>query len=439
MNTDISIYLLVTIGIGIILFEYKRRELDFLALFSAFYFIAYVLSPLHILIGGEQFVHSNIRVVLDEFQIGSLESVLSIALLYILVACSYIVATRKVANRKLPEVKISFRFARGLIVFSLIFSVISIIIYSSQYGGIVDSIRYAGAIRSGEVEEGGSFVFFKQPTSFAYVAVILLFGLVINEDNRTKLVKILFLISILVAVVVAALRASRVAPLTVVLTCYLVAVSYNGRIYAKYLVVMGILSGIFITFSNAIFHLYRLGIDGFIDHILSTDIFDIYSSVWQQFAHMYLSLEVSIQSPEHSPRYIQDWVDGAVHVLPSTLLGIDQPGTVSHVNTYIITGEYVSVLIPGLVAFFWYSGMWVGIVLGAVLYGVAGAGISQWINYFERDPLQLGIYYSAALIWGFQFVRAGDPRILYRGQIVWIITFGILLLYMMNKNYRTNE
>ncbi|GAB7020484.1 hypothetical protein JCM18750_33450 [Halostagnicola bangensis] len=174
-------------------------------------------------------------------------------------------------------------------------------------------------------------------------------------------------------------------------------------------------------FGNAFFSALFIGPERFLTELSEISLFGIYVSLIQIFSHIYISIELAIQQDSILYRGVLDYILGLFHLLPERVLGIAPPDTVLDAHTNKMVGENGSTTPPGIVAFAWYSGGWIGIIIHGMLLGTLFKFIDE-IFFTNRDnPTVLIIYVSLTIIIAYFFIRNGSPRLVYRGMITWIL------------------
>jgi len=431
MSYLLQIAVLCVLGISIMFLELRRQSIDFLFIFSGFYTVGYIISPLSILIGGGDYVQSNVASAYAVYGAGSLKGIFAIVAFYILVRISYTRVRFDLGRKNIFQIGSDFAYRFSIICLAV--TIISTLIYSFQHGGLIRAISLAEQIRAGEIE-GGSLVFFKNFLPFAYISFLMMFSIVLEEitnDSNISSKSILMLcLSGIILFWVILLLAGRIRIISAVAIIYLSIKNHTGKHHIKYFIPLLTITVFVGLFGNALYQ-YLLTenirtIISFKDNLLV----GIYSTIISEFSHMYISLSVAIQY-EGTSRIMIDWVLGLLHLTPQRLVPIQVPGTISHVNTFLTRGEYTSEIIPGIVAFSWYSGSWFGPMIGGISYGLLGRICEDTLDKVQQSPLKHIIYYSVAMIWGFTFIRSGDPRILFKQNFTWFVTYFIVAVYLL--------
>lgn len=425
----ILVFLFLAFGFAVVLLQVKRRRVDFLSIFSITYVVFYSIVPVHVLLGGRLFVHGTFQRFYMNYGVGSIKGLVAIIATYFTI---YILYNRfEFRSVEHGRKAVSYNIVYGAIWVSLFITSISILIYTKQYGGFIEAVQKAALIRSGEVESE-SFAFFKRFFSFAHMALLLSFSLLLRDWERglvrTKILS-LMTISAVFVLVVTLLLAGRIRILITVGACYLTFSTYRGGFHLKLLAPLGILSILFVLFGTEIFIAIQDRNLDLLQQVVDEGVMNSYQTIIRTLSSPYLSLEVAIRhSDAYDPRMIVDYLLAPLYLIPQQIFEIELPGTVSFINTDLAIGEYRSVVIPGLVASLWYSGSWIAIVIGSAGYGLIGKHINSSLRSLE-EPTGIIVYYLAALMWGFSYVRSGDPRILLLGNIPWILA--IVSLYVL--------
>lgn len=128
--------------------------------------------------------------------------------------------------------------------------------------------------------------------------------------------------------------------------------------------------------------------------------------------------------------YFQDMFWGWLNIIPKAILPIDVPPNISYYNTQAILGEFEGIIPPGLIAYGFLSCGWLGFILSAVVYGFVG-GALDW--RFKRDMANrlnpgAAVAYVCGIFWAF-VPTVGDPVVYYKSLFVQIIVIGVYFAY----------
>ncbi|MEO1373377.1 MAG: hypothetical protein AAFW70_03435 [Cyanobacteria bacterium J06635_10] len=326
----------------------------------------------------------------------------------------------------------------------LLFSIISVYLYSSEFGGIFSAISKASLIRS-SVIEAGSLSFFKRFIFFSLFAAYLLASVVfIKEIKNYKFVLgCVFVISIIIFAISFMIMANRAVLVRSIVTFYLVYVIRKGAPSLSLMLVFLASSCIFVFYGKEIFaSLTALpnGIDAVVER------FQYYLDMQdkQEFSLEGLSGEISfpvssIYAALNTPyeiRFLNDWIYGFLSFFPDRiledLLSYQVPETLSFHNTYyqIKSNEYE---IPsGFISSCLYSFSWAGVIIFSTLYGWLGRCLNNiLVRPIKNIYWMPFIYIAAGLIWA-DFIPYADPKILLHTHF-WFLSSTIILFFLGTK------
>ncbi len=308
---------------------------------------------------------------------------------------------------------------------------IAIWAYSSQYGGVLPSIRNAGIIRAGGgrllLQQEGKLLFFKYLIPVGTFAVLGLLSLQLEYGRPTKWLALS--LSSLMSMLGLVLMAGRGRIIAFVLSLAVFYFAVKGRsanIGVRKLILLSAgasLGFAFIVYGKILFASLAKEdpIGTFRSRIQYSN--SGLPTVVRNYENHFVSIEVALgylASGAH-PRYLRDVVNLPAAVLPSRLFGIEKPEPISVLNTYLISGRYDSETPPGLIAFGLYSAGPIGVVVALSLFGALLALID---NNLERPGLRrvlaAGVVVSTVVSGG-----TGDPRILMYTLLPLIFAGGI--------------
>ena len=418
---------------SIILFDIYRKPkicYDFIRLFNIFFIILYPLQ-------GAFFAFNHIFWMEGKkykFDYGN-EPIMvfgMILLSYIFVISGYFISNKIFKNRLYLNIKKNnISVFKWSLLFIFIF-VLLVILYTSRYGGLLNSFELAARLRSGYVERD-PFSFLKRFFWFSNLA-FLVSGSALMFIKCNKKIYILFFLAIicnLVGAVLTAGRGAAVGPFLLlgIIYCYKV----NKLIPFRLLVTIFSLI-LFVFIGDQLFDYIRKSIQGvnYDFGLVSVQefILNAFCSFLANFQYAYVSLEAHFSHYSMLRDGVRLGVDfplAILSLLPSKVLGISIPHTISFHNSFFVRGEYISTTPPGLIAFSLYSFSFPGIFLFPFLYGMIGNIItilarSAWNTWWVKAG-----YGIVAFTWSI-FHGNADPRVVLN-QSLYIIFF-ITLLFL---------
>lgn len=396
----------------------KENKFDFLTLFNVIFTLLY---PLPAFILDADFAARAELNFNSNLYISNSQTALAIFLGYFFVIIGFYSIDAQKYGKCVFIKSRSDNFVMGYAVLLLLFSCVSIQLYSSQYGNFLYAISNAGLIRAGAAEEeGGALGFFKHLMLFSILSSYLLASFVISKRFwRWRLVLYTtFLISVVIAVITCLMEGSRIILITYFLVFYLVWVIKTGKLSLGFTIPFISVTFLFLLYGKSIaFSLTALP-DGFV-------------AVWERFQE-YLSSQpdsglnfykfiANFVYPIHSldaalnthyeVRLFLDWLYAFATILPERLLNMEVPDTITVYNTEYIIGPAEYSIPPGFLAFGIYSMSWAGLMIVCWIYGWVGRYLQTILkNNIHTVPWIVFIYVLTAKLW-IDFQTAGDPRV----------------------------
>lgn len=430
----------------IIFFEIYRKKstvIDFLSLFNLGFIFIYPLSAFLL---EYDFGESRSKLMFNsELYKTSIEAAIAIFAGYFIVVLGfYSTSSQKLAN------KITIRSCtdKTLIIYAislLIFSGISIQIYSSQYGGIDEALSNTMLIRS-NVLESGSLVFFKHFVLFCNFSSYLIAALLFKSTSiksRTFL-WIILVISVIVSMLSFTLTAGRSNIIKYFITFLLAYITqhqkitfqtFNKSIPLLFAFVFFIIYGrTFFAVTGKITQGFDAVVDSFNYSVYEeSDRFDFYEFIGN-FIYPFHSLNAAL-TKEYQWRLFIDIFYGIIAFLPEKLLNVTNlPKSISSDNTAYIVGTVDYGIPPGLLAFGIYSMSWFGLIILCFFYG----WIARYLQTILSNHLQkiswIGFIYVITIQVWLDFTFAGDFEVLLIGNL-WFFLASFPLIFILCKVY----
>lgn len=412
----------------------KRFFIDFLTFFNFSFIIYYTLPSFLLSLNFEKAAHNETKLAISDFQ--DFETAIAMVVGYTILVIGYyykLSSSRKInveLKRRIP-IKYDFIFLFGLIALT----VFSIIIYSAQYGGVLNAINLSSFVRSGYVEPT-SLSFFKRFFSAAKFVSFLIFAYILFEDSLSNKRKkyFPFFVSIILTLFGFLFLASRGVYIEYILIFILIFIIRKRKIsISKFLPVFVI--GIFILlygdllFANIgqLITQPSLFTETFFNSINSQgkNLVDSFYSLMANFQFSAVSLNVSldvIRLPEYSFRFFLDIIYGFLSLFPEVLIGIKIPETIAFYNTYYIKGEFISNIPPGIIGFSIYSLGWPGLIIFMFIWGWFGGLLEKIFSYNIKNHYWVApLYFLFALDWS--TASSGEPRLYFQSKFILLVIF----------------
>ncbi|WP_426702078.1 hypothetical protein ACPPVV_03430 [Rhodanobacter sp. Col0626] len=403
---------LIWIGVQFV----SRKKLVGLHVFALFYSISYFITP-----SIEHFVPS---VVGDEatwaakFNGGNqFFTVLFVLLGYLGAVLTYYLTMRA---RRAKEIVVRDQ-RRPILLFvwlCLILSVLCILVYSIQYGGLLAALKDAAMIRAGGgddlLQTEGNFLFLKYLIPIGAFSLLGLATLKLEYDYANIL---LTMVCTVVVVLGFLMMAGRNRFLGLGLALFILYFSTLGA-KAKFtpkrmLIILGALCvGYFVLLYGKQFFasMSADSVSQAFEQRLANSNDDNQFKILQNFEHHYASIGVAdayVYGPK-GMRYFVDVINAPLSILPTRLVGMEKPVPISVFNTYMITGVYDSRIPPGLIAFGVYSLGYLGVPVLMIVYGYL-------LALLDRSMVQPGfkrIIVPWVIVTLVVAGGSGDPRVL---------------------------
>ena len=433
---DYFIYLFL--GFLIIYVEVKRKRyflIDHLTLFNAFFFLVYAFTPIALLIYGDDVISKDLE--LGKYYLWKNPYTSTIVLVsYLFFLAGYYWRAPRYAASK---IEITFRVPQSLIMQLMpivyLFLVAIVLIYVQGEGGLLQTINNAELYRSGVI-----FAKYGYLTRLFPLNQILLFYFFYKlflEQNRDyyNLYRLYFSISLIIFFTMVALANSRGFLIMSLLGMYIMTAMYYKSYFIKFLLLAGSFGFLVIKYGDPLFHaipdLIHYDVETFLANFMDRieQLNAQKSSIIANFSHPLLSLEVSLSLAGESVefRYFVDFLQAFIAILPNALTGIEDPKFVMILNTKLLYGEEVSIVLPGILALFAYSLNVVGVFIGLFIYGIIGGVLSEFFrNLYSKYRGSLVFIYLLSMTYGY-FVFRGSPRNALMNLFVLLVVVLVLL------------
>jgi hypothetical protein len=430
-----SAYLLLLFIIGLIeIFRKKKNPIDFLTMFNIAFIMWYVLPGFMIAFSPEQaIIGSWINII---GYTNKIQTALAIFVGYFFVLFGFYSKSAKKLGERIFINSRNNLIVLGYAIFLLLFSAISIQIYSSGLGGIVNAIAQSMAVRSG-TEQAGSLGFFMRFLAAASFSSYLLCAFAFTKDIKTgKLFLIIsFAFSVVVAVASFLVRAGRFDVLYYFLGFYQIHILKTKKIPWFFSCILLVLMVLFLFYGKNLFAALAAipdGIDAVIDRFNksaegSTDGegFSLYMFMGNFFFTVF-SLDTAFGA-DYELRWFIDLIYGFVSLVPDRLLGTESPDTILAYNSKYIIGASEFAIPTGFLAFGIYSLWWPGLIIVCLTYGWLGGYLQSIMEKHIKDVFWMPSFYTAvSQIWA--IMQTADPETFLQSQFILLVSITLLIL-----------
>ncbi|WP_350016676.1 hypothetical protein ABNK63_03235 [Rhodanobacter sp. IGA1.0] len=393
-----------------------RKKLVGLHIFALFYSISYFITP-----SVEHFLPAAMgdeAIWAAKYNGGNqFFTVVFVLLGYLVSVMAYRVTMRmrRIRERQPRDEK------KPMLIFvwlCLILSTICIVVYSSQYGGLLAALKDAAMIRAGGgddlLQTDGNFLFLKYLIPVSAFSLLGLVALKVEYGYSNAVLVIICTIVVILGFLMMAGRNRFLGLGLALFILYFATLGPRAKFTPKrMLIIIGaICVGYFVLlygkqfFASMSADSVSQAFEQRVANVGDGDNFKIL----QNFEHHYASIGAAdaYVYDLSGMRYFIDVVNAPLSILPTRLVGMEKPVPISVYNTYMITGVYDSRIPPGLVAFGVYSLGYLGVLLVMAVYGYL-------LALLDRALLQPGfrrIIVPWIIVTLVVSGGSGDPRVL---------------------------
>lgn len=415
-----------------------RKKLVGLHVFALFYSIAYFITP-----SVEYFVPSaagDEATWAAKFNVGNqFFTVLFVLLGYLVAVITYRVTMR----RKRPGRAQAPRDEKGpMLLFvwlCLVLSALCILIYSSQYGGLLPALKDAAMIRAGGgddlLQTDGNFLFLKYLIPVSAFSLLGLAALRLEYGYSNALLTIVCTAVVILGFLMMAGRNRFLGLGLALFILYFSTLRASAKFTPKrMLIVLGALCvGYFVLlygkqfFASMSADSVSQAFEQRVANVGDDDNFKIL----QNFEHHYASIGAA-DAYAYGPkgmRYFVDVINAPLSILPTRLVGMEKPVPISVFNTYMITGVYDSRIPPGLIAFGVYSLGYFGVLLVMTVYGY----LLGLLDVALSQPGFKRIIVPWLIVTFVVSGGSGDPRVLMYALLPAL--FACVLVFPLRKRF----
>jgi hypothetical protein len=430
-----SAYLVLLFIIPLIeVFRKKENPIDFLTMFNSAFIMWYVLPGFLIAFEPEEAVSGSWINIIG--YTNKIQTALAIFVGYFFVLLGFYSKSAKKFGKGIVVNARNNLIILGYAIFLLLFSAISIYVYSSAFGGVVNAITQSMAVRSG-TEQSGSLGFFMRFLAAASFSSYLLcaFAFTNNIKKGKLFLIILFSFSIVLAVASFLVRAGRFDVLYYFLGFYQIYILKTKKIPWLFSVILLVFMVLFLFYGKNIFASLAAipdGIDAVIDAFNKSaegsadgEGFSLYNFM-ANFFYTVFSLDTAFGA-DYELRWFLDLIYGFLSLIPDRLLGTEPPETILAHNTRYITGAFDYAIPTGFLAFGIYSLWWPGLVIVCLTYGWFGGYLQSIMEKHIEDVFWMPYFYTAvAQIWA--IMQTADPETFFQAQFILLVSSTLLIL-----------
>lgn len=423
MISILSIFLLLLLLTIIVFIEIKRNKTDIVdsfSFFNAYFIIFYILSAITgILFNSYGIYYRGAEQFNMEFAVPII-----IIIFYFSFALGYtlkpIIFSTKLEITRSKEQKILYLM--------FFISIVLLLLYSSGYGGILEAVKKAAAIRSGYVD-AHRFSFLKR---FFRITTVFSAAVFMRVKKGSK--EYLFCLVYLTIAILSLLTLSGRAGLIkygIVLFIIEYKFSKNKQRLGHYvkLVFVGLFAVFFVQYGDMIFSYIGLLLEGDSHNFFSlmenkekkgvvamTEFF-------KSFSHCFLSIEIALRKESYR-FFLVDLFSAIRSVFP----GLEESAkSITHYNTYTILNREEKTIPPGLIAsFIYYYSKYFIFIIG-IAYGYFWKVLTVNLKKISEKsdilyPFYIGVCWEVAYT-----IYAGDYRLVLHSVFAY---FAIWVIYI---------
>ncbi|MFW5434177.1 hypothetical protein [Paenibacillus apiarius] len=432
------------LGGAILVMEQVRKKrngpFDFLAAVSGIYFVCFSVIPIYCAFLLPDELDSWSWILKNSFSSTSYfyASLCSLAG-YLFIAAGYFTCSRLRQGQadgmqrerivRLEPLQESGLFAASALIACI--GLISFVIYTSSIGGLSKLFEYAILLRSGTDFIETKWLFFKNLSTFIMVASLCFFALA-KEAERSRIrawSRLCFLLTFGLSMVLLFHKAGRMEMVSYLITFPLVNVVRNKAWNIKLIFGFGFFFVLIVLFGKQIFNyfIYPEGVGNQLTNI-GSEAGNIISKVLLEFSFPYVTLANAIQTfpYENMYRFFVDIPLGALHLVPSRLIPLNLPETVSELNTWMFQTKGTTPV--DFVSFGYFN---LGIA-GVAILGFAFGGVLVFMErMFSANKNGFVVIYRVHWILYFAFrIMYSDPQMAFQSAFTYVIGLGLALMFM---------
>ena len=432
MNIEFSIFIHLILGIVIIfyeLFRSKNNRLDAMFFISVYYFLLYVYVPISLYIypewadvGAFKYLSVNNRPAL-------LISFLSIFGYFLIISGRlFSIFVSRSIHMKSTEFKIS----NSVIFTVFIIGVFSYFMYTNAFGGISNSIMAGSAVRYGlldidDVVSGNGLVF-KRLLSALELLLFYFIGMKFYGAKFNNHSNFLFITTFILYILYLFSASSRGALIVIMIYVVYLKDRFRVKLSSRDLIrflTFGIFGLVFMLFGKqflyAVPELISGNFMGFIENFevmnasrQGDDTSFLRDTLFKEFSNGYVSLICSLDYSSKGSNdllFFRDYLMLPVDIIPMNILGLSvvTPPSISAINSFILQGELVASMPPGILAMLIYNLSFLGIL--ALFFFGFFVNLLETFFFHSEGIFGQVLYFYLILLCG-AFVSNSDIKVL---------------------------
>lgn len=427
MNAELLMYaILAIIIVAIEATRARAAPYDALFLFNFSYFIYYVVAPIEVLIGGEEFTRQ--KWTFDHFGRGGTGVAAWVVASYVLVLLGYKLVPK--FRSPIAAWHTSLSAWRWAGYSSLLLGLVALLFYSNAVGGIGVAISESSFIRAGVYEVSGAFLFAKHLIPMATVGVSFLLVARLDRLNGLRVGRCevalwsfaIFVVVLLVGVVLSG-RRTILIPLIIFFALW---GDTSNRWHVRTGLVVGLVGVLVLSLWDAVgWGLRNLQFASQLAGRINS-IRTIYILAMQPIADNYMHW-VGIYNQRPPLWAFKDWLFWPGYLIPHAVLPVKLPSLLEQ-TTVLLKDKTLAETAgepPGFQGYFFMSAGVPGLILGSMLFGAALKFAHEIFLPRTRSAREWLVYFS--VVFGVTyFVRHGMLEFVLVDRVHWWLGFGVL-------------
>lgn len=394
----------------------------------------YYVQPLinYIMLGDLEIKFSPYRASINDASI--LYSIYAILFSFIIVFFGYIIGKRiglfNVNDKKLVTNDSFLFYTLTFIAFS------SMIVFSSQYGGVLNLIKIGALIRNSEIEVK-TFGFIRYFCNLCFILLPFILVYIKNTElsSRKLIYTIILLVNIFVFFIIVMANAGReniIAPFFLLL---LYAMSFSNRSGLKnlmYFIGFGLGFVFVIVFGHSFFS--SIASDREVE-FTSSGLIPTYLKFFSSFSYPFYSLTHALDHTFEGYNFFE-FLYAPVQLIPQAILKLPIYDSISSLNSLHTIGVYERTVPPGAIAYFLYNGGVLGLIIGNIVFGVLLGIIDRQFSSISHNNIAINFTYVVICYQAVKLYVVGDPTVsMYHmiPSLVFIFFVFFNLFFMKNK------
>lgn len=421
----------------------RNRSVDALTLFNGVYFLLFVFVPLNVVALGEAAVRQ--KYVYQQFGYGDETTAMALLACYLLFITGYVVKTSTV-RQSAARSRHSFESDKGgaclahlhktatqISITFLIIGLIGLTYHTSLMGGMVEVIKYAPYVRSGEFGLDEKWLFLRQLSVFVSTALILFWAVYDSKRKVSIFDTGLMLIMIIVFVFYALSTYGRREFWYLVILCSLVTyMAGNGFKYRQLaLFIFGFVLW-FAPLTLNSFEAFAPQTNAANVAIVTSYLKYLYLNTIQGLADTFMHFVGMQHASLWQFGFLADIAELPLEFVPSSLIGLERGRGFFGATTEYFLGRPLAKGLsgeepPGLHGYLLVNFGYIGMFLLFLLLGLITKVWDNLLRPVRSNDAIVWLIYWWMFIMFLEFLREGALILVLKPRASWWIAIGLLI------------